>query len=120
MKSMLPKQKSYIPRFSLLLQVLDAFENNTTEKVNLISKKNVLGAEKLSNYFIAMSKKIKVNSIETKDLQKIIDKNSDKSTFDQFAEIFKKNPNVNKTKLSDRLGVSRQMIHKYIKKIQEA
>lgn len=120
MKSMLPKQKSYIPRFALLLQVLDSYDDETHQTLtNVISKKNILGAEKLSNYFIAMSKKIKVNSIETKDLVKIIDKNSDKSTFDQFKEIYRRNPNINKSKLSDKLGVSRQMIYKYIEKIEQ-
>lgn len=120
MKSMLPKQKSYIPRFALLLQVLDSYDDEEHKTiVQEISKKNILGAEKLSNYFIAMSKKIKVNSIETKDMVKVIEKNSNKSTFDQFKEIFKRNPNINKSKLSDKLGVSRQMIYKYIEKIEQ-
>jgi len=120
MKSMLPKQKSYIPRFALLLQVLESYDDESHKtKVQEISKNNILAAEKLSNYFIAMSKKIKVNSIETKDLVKIIDKNADRSTFDQFKEIYKRNPNISKSKLSDKLGVSRQMIYKYIEKISE-
>lgn len=120
MKSMLPKQKSYIPRFALLLQVLDSYDDQTHQTiVQEISKKNILNAESLSNYFIAMSKKIKVNSTETKDLDKIIKNNQDKSTFEQFKEIYTKNKEVNRSKISDRLGVSRKTIQRYIQKIEE-
>ena len=120
MKSMLPKQKSYIPRFALLLQVLNSFSDKKQETTtDFISVESMQGAKKLSDYFISMSKKIKVNSIETKEILKEIKKNSDKDLFDQFKSIYLKNKDVSKTKLSDKLGVSRQTIYRYVKKLEK-
>jgi hypothetical protein len=70
MKSMLPKQKAYIPRFALLLH---AFNIGLTGDLGTgqITKDEILKAEKLSNYFIAMAKKVKVDSIEASEIKTI-------------------------------------------------
>ena len=120
MKSMLPKQKSYIPRFALLINAFNSFFDETYKTdVLTISKESILSAEKLSKYFVAMAKKIKVNSIETNEIKTIIQSNKNKSTKEQFKELYKINPNLNKKEVSENLGVSVQMIYKYIKEIQK-
>ena len=116
MKSMLPKQKSYLPRFALLINAFNSFFDETQkENALVISKEAILSAEKLSKYFIAMAKKIKINSIETNDIKTIINTNKNKTTKEQFTELYKKNPDLNKKEISESLGVSVQMIYKYIK-----
>jgi len=116
MKSMLPKQKSYLPRFALLINAFNSFFDDThKENALVISKDSILSAEKLSKYFIAMAKKIKVNSIETNEIKTIIQTNKNKSTKEQFFELYKINPELNKKEVSENLGVSVQMIYKYIK-----
>jgi hypothetical protein len=115
MKSMLPKQKSYIPRFALILNTLNSFSDKE-KPFTEITKKSVLDAEKLSNYFIEMSKKIKVNSIESKDIKTVLSKNEGKSNYDKFISIYSQDENINKSKLADILGVSRTQIYSYIKK----
>ena len=65
MKSMLPKQKSYIPRFSLLIHVFNAI-GQTDYDLDVVSKESILKAEKLSKYFIAMAKKVKIYNLEKK------------------------------------------------------
>ena len=120
MKSMLPKQKSYIPRFALLINAFSSFFDTEYKTDALtISKESILSAEKLSKYFVAMAKKIKVNSIETNEIKTIIQSNKNKSTKEQFKELYKINPNLNKKEVSENLGVSVQMIYKYIKEIQK-
>jgi hypothetical protein len=120
MKSMLPKQKSYLPRFALLINAFNSFFDDTGKMDALtISKESILSAEKLSKYFIAMAKKIKVNSIETNEIKTIIGANKNKSTKEQFIELYKKNPDLNKKEVSENLGVSVQMIYKYIKELQK-
>lgn len=120
MKSMLPKQKSYIPRFALLINAFNSFFDTEYKTDALtISKESILSAEKLSKYFVAMAKKIKVNSIETNEIKTIIQSNKNKSTKEQFKELYKMNPNLNKKEVSENLGVSVQMIYKYIKEIQK-
>lgn len=120
MKSMLPKQKSYIPRFALLINTFNSFFDETYKTdIFTISKEAILSAEKLSKYFVAMAKKIKVNSIETNEIKTIIQSNKNKTTKEQFKELYKMNPNLNKKEVSENLGVSVQMIYKYIKELQK-
>lgn len=119
MKSMLPKQKSYIPRFALLIHVFDDFfSENTKSNALEVSKDSILKAEKLSKYFVAMAKKIKVNSIEHSEMKSIVSVNKMKSTKEQFEEMYKKNPDLKKSEAGDILGVSRRQIYHYIKEIE--
>jgi hypothetical protein len=117
MKSMLPKQKSYIPRFALLLHTFNAIglDNYNFEE---ISKDSILKAEKLSKYFIAMAKKVKIDSIEVAEIRTVIKSNSNKSTKEKFQILFEANPDLNKKEVSEQLGVSLQMIYKYIKELK--
>jgi hypothetical protein len=117
MKSMLPKQKSYIPRFALLLHTFNAIglDNYNFEE---ISKESILKAEKLSKYFIAMAKKVKIDSIEVAEIRTVIKSNSTKSTKEKFQILFETNPELNKKEVSEQLGVSLQMIYKYIKELK--
>jgi hypothetical protein len=116
MKSMLPKQKSYIPRFALLIHVFNDFFSEGGNSL-LISKDSVLKAEKISKYFIATAKKIKVNSVEFGAIKTIVLANKNKSSKEKFIEIYKSNPNVNKKEVAELLGVSLQSIYNYIKEI---
>lgn len=118
MKSMLPKQKSYIPRFALILNTIDCFFNDKTT-INLISKENILNAEKLSKYFIAMAKKIKIDSIEKHDIKVVINENKNKTTKEKFELLYKQNPNLNKKEVSEMLGVTRTTIYKFIKELEQ-
>lgn len=118
MKSMLPKQKSYIPRFALLLHVFNGIgeDNYNFES---ISKESILKAEKLSKYFIAMAKKVKVDSIEVAEIRTVIKSNYNKSTKEKFQILFEANPDLNKKEVSEQLGVSLQMIYKYVKELKK-
>jgi len=120
MKSMLPKQKSYLPRFALLINAFSSFFD-TDEKISAleITKESILSAEKLSKYFIAMAKKIKVNSIETNEIKTVINSNKNKTIKEQFVELYKLNPELNKKEVSENLGVSLRMIYKYINEIEK-
>jgi hypothetical protein len=113
---MLPKQKSYIPRFALLLHVFNDFFSEGGNSL-LISKESVLNAEKISKYFIATAKKIKVNSVEVGAIKTIVSQNKNKSSKKKFLEIYKSNPKVNKKEVAELLGVSLQSIYNYIKEL---
>lgn len=118
MKSMLPKQKSYIPRFALLINTIDCFYSDNND-VSIITKESILKAEKLSKYFIAMAKKIKVNTIEVSDVKKNIYLNKDKSIKEKFMFLYNENPNLNKKEVADILGVSRTTIYGFIKQLEK-
>ena len=117
MKSMLPKQKSYIPRFSLLVHALDCIYNNGPD-LETVSKENILKAEKLSKYFVAMAKKIKVDSTEVRDIKTVLKDNKGKTNKELFRVLYNSNNDLNKKEVSEQLGVSVQMIYKYIKELK--
>jgi len=119
MKSMLPKQKSYIPRFALMLNTFHAFHKQLPfEYFTIISKESMLKAEKLSKYFIAMAKKIKVNTTEVNDMKNLI-KGSTASQFEKFKSMFEADPEINKTMAAELLGVSRKTIYEYVSKLKK-
>jgi hypothetical protein len=119
MKSMLPKQKSYIPRFALLINSLNCvMEGKPLSDLLLISKESLLKAEKLSRYFIAMAKKIKVNSMEIKNMKSAILQVKGMSKKDQFIAIYQQNPNINKKEVAELLEVSLQMIYRYMREFE--
>jgi len=84
-------------------------------EIDLIESKSVLGAEKLSKYFIEMARKIKINSMETSKIKKTIRQNEKTNDYDTFVAIYEKDKNVNRSKLANILNVSRQTIQNYIK-----
>ena len=118
MKSMLPKQLSYIPRFSLIINVLKSNEDKE-RPFTTIDKDSVLKAEKLSRYFIAMAKKIKTTSTERQSIKSTLNDNKGKSDYDKFLAIYKQDKHISKTELAEILNKSRQSIYNYIKKYEK-
>lgn len=118
MKSMLPKQKSYIPRFALILNTLEAFHSQGgIDDYSKISKRSMLSAERLSKYFVAMAKKIKISSAEINDIKKVIKANDGKSNREKFLELYTADNNINKKEVAELLGISRKRIYEYIKSV---
>jgi hypothetical protein len=117
MKSMLPKQKSYIPRFAALINTFSVFsKSGTVADFNTISKESILAAEKLSDYFILMAKKIKVSSSEISTIKRQVKFNEGKSAFEVFQVLYKRNSKLNKTEVAEVLGISRKTVYEFIKK----
>lgn len=119
MKSMLPKQKSYIPRFSLLIDVINKFfDSDNKDNSMIISKESIIKAERLSKYFIATAKKIKIQSAETQVMKDAIKGVQTNDKFKQFEAIYLANKNVNKKELAEVLNVSRTAIYDFIKRVK--
>ena len=118
MKSMLPKQKSYIPRFALIINTVDCLFSGNGNLLK-VSKESILKAEKLSKYFIAMAKKIKINTVEKHEIKKTLELNTNKSNKEKFAILFKENPDLNRTEIGEMLNVTRNTIQRYIKEIED-
>ena len=78
MKSMLPKQKSYIPRFALIIHLFKQFYECSSISLQ-IEKDSILKAERISDYFITMAKKVKVGNIKSNNIKGIIDSHNGKN-----------------------------------------
>lgn len=115
LKSMYPKQKSYIPRFALLLHIFDLFFENNLSEIRPISEQSMKKAIRLSDYFVANAQKIKINSTEIGDYKKVIDENAKKSIKEQVLAIHKANSDFNRTEVANLLGVSRMTVMRHLK-----
>ena len=114
-KSMLPKQRSYIPRFCLILNAIYLCANGSVSAE--IEKETLLKAEKLSYYFIEMAKRIKIEKSESDEIRNAIEKK--KSNKEKIIELYRDNPNFNRTKAAEILGVTRMTIMRIVKSIQD-
>lgn len=118
MKSMLPKQKSYIPRFCLLIHLMNNFEEMTVPE--LITKETVLKAFELSKYFIKQAKNVKVSAKETKSILAIVSTNKESSPKDMFTIMMQKNDKINYTKVAEILGVDRSTLYNWTKEFKKS
>lgn len=119
MKSMLPKQKAYVARFALLLNCLWAYDNPQIVPFELIMEQSMLKAEKLSDYFISMSKKVKVDSNDKKELRNVAQSEKGKSKAEIFKKMYKQNPELNRSHVAELLEVGRATIQRWIKELEE-
>jgi DNA-binding transcriptional regulator YiaG len=115
MKSMLPKQKSYIPRFALLIHLINNFEINHIPV--LISKETILKAFELSKYFIKQAQKVKVSAKETKTIASIVSGNKELSPKEIFEIMLKKGEKINYTKVAEMLNVTRATLYSWSKSV---
>lgn len=116
-KSMYPKQKSYIPRFAFLLNVLNSFYNKEIY-LDVIHEDAMRSAIRLSDYFVATAKKIKFENKEALDIKGSIGKSS-YTVYDKVKDAYKINPNFNRTQLAEILNVSRRTIQGYVAQVKE-
>ena len=111
-KSMLSKQKSYIPRFALLMNTYYAFSGES--HYDSIGAESLLAAVKLSDYFITMARKIKIDTIETNELKAIIKNMNGKSPKDKVQAAAQSIPGLNKKELAELLNISVSSCYNYI------
>ena len=109
---MYPKQKSYIPRFAFLLNSLNSVCNDDID-FKIIEADAMKGAIKLSDYFVATAKKIKFEKSEDDKIDKLTKKAN--TIKDKVYEIWKVDNNFNRSKVAEKLNISRQSILNYIK-----
>jgi hypothetical protein len=115
LKSMYPKQKSYIPRFALLIHIIDQYFTGF-QNLHEVGKTAILKAEKLSDYFVNAAKKVKIDATETTEIKQSM-KNG-QNTYDKIKAIWMIDKNFNKSKTADLLSVSRQYIYKVVNKLE--
>ena len=115
MKTMYPKFKAYILRFALILHVMQCVSDDNEDFLS-VSKKSLLSAERLSKYFIAMFKKVQINTLERNDM---IAKTGKKSTLEAVRAMYEADPDFNRSQLAITLGVSRQTINNNLKKVRD-
>ena len=111
-KSMLAKQKSYIPRFALLMNTYYAFDGESS--YDCISIEAMLAAIKLSEYFIVMARKIKIDTVEKIELKTIIKKMNGRSEKDKVKAAVQSLPGLDKKELAEILNISISTCYNYI------
>lgn len=115
-KSMYPKQKSYIPRFALILHIIHCSVNPDYD-IAVISEQAMEGAIKLSDYFVAHAKKIKLDTKVTEDLGNVVIGHN--SIFEKVKAAYNNDKEFNRSKLADLLSVSRMTIARYVNELKK-
>jgi hypothetical protein len=118
-KSMLPKQKTYVPRFALLLSVIDAYANGEDLK-RPIDAETMIKAERLSDYFITMSKKVKVDSMAYNVIREAANIKGAATPKERCKQMWRTDTDLNRTSAAELLAVSRQTIINWIKEFENA
>lgn len=116
-RNMLAKQKTYIPRFALLINMMDWMYDNEMGFKH-IRRESLEKAYRLSKYFVAMSKKVRMESMN-KDVIKQVAGKKGVSAKDKMMEIYMADPGVNRSECAKVLGVVRQTINNWIKEFEK-
>src|SRR5690606_30931387 len=95
LKSMFPKQKSYVARFALILSVFSNHFDARGKDVRIIEKDAVLAAERLSKYFIATAKKVKIGRVEKETLK--TSAGAGKTNAEKILMMYQENPAFNRS-----------------------
>ena len=115
LKSMYPKQISYVARFTLILHIFNSFFDTSIPLLE-VQKQTVLDAKKLSDYFVGSAKKVRFDNTETSDVANTI---KGDTVAEKIASAYQSDANVNRTKLAEKLGVSRMTVSRAIKRIED-
>ena len=112
----LSKQKSYIPRFALIINAFKSMIDGSNALE--ISADSVKKAEQLSNYFVYMYEKLIKQNLEEKTLKEDI--SSDKNdTRTKVANLYAKDPAFNRSIAARELNVSKRTIFRIIKELEK-
>ena len=117
MKSMLPKQKAYIARFALLLNVFNSYFDDSDSLS--VSPDTMKKAIRLSDYFIETAKKVKIASSEVNEYKRVIDLNKNKSRKEQLKSIWDVSNEFNRVEVAELLGVSTRTIRRYVTEFED-
>ncbi len=82
-----------------------------------ICEEAILRAERLSDYFVNMSKLVKQDAQEKADLRKLASHGTNK--YEQFLAMYQSDPELNRTTASEILQVSRRTVINWITKIEK-
>ena len=112
-QGMYAKQITYIPRFALIIEFLNAIVDDVAPTE--ISVESIEKAGRLSKYFVNMAKVNKSENIKQGKMQDVIIKMKGKPNADIAKKIVELFPETPKKKIAESMEVSVRMIYKYLK-----
>lgn len=116
-KAMLPKQKSYIPRFALLIHLLNSFvEGRKDTNMLVIGRESVKKAHLLSQYFIEMAKKVRFDGENEAKMKDLV--SNYKSPQLALKKALEEMPNSTNSALAAAFGVSKRTIMRWKEEIK--
>ena len=118
-KSILPKQKTYLPRFVILLHVLECYDA-CIPVTSTVPLDTLLKAERLVDYFITMAERVLQDGNEYNKMRASAGDKPVKTDAEKFASMFAANPNLKKTEAARILNVSRSQIYNWVREIEAA
>jgi len=114
LKSVLPKMKIYLGRFSLITRFIK-WSLNTEIELLEIDKSDVINAEKLIKYFIRNATSNKESSKEKSILKEIIKRSGELTTKGKIEAIVTSGIDVTQKQIANEIGVSIRTVQRWMK-----
>jgi hypothetical protein len=92
---------------------LDAYSSGE-ELTREVDKETMLKAERLSDYFISMSKKVKVDSLEYNQMKEVAQVKGVTNPKESCRKLWESNPEINRTQVAELLQLPRRTVLRYI------
>jgi len=117
LKSVIPKMKTYLPRFAIILHILSCHDDGV-DYVSDINIESLNNAQRLVDYFVSMNQKVSIDSIEFGKLKQSSIKPV-KSDIERFLAMYEVNPKLKNTDAARILNVSERTIRRWKKELEE-
>lgn len=112
-KSYLSKMKTYVPRFALLLAIMDSIFNDMPVEV---TEKHMYDAGRIGQYFILTAMDIFTANDVQSQIRRLVSTMQNKTRTDQIIELY--NKDFKQSDLARFFGISRQAISKALHSAQ--
>ena len=112
MKSYLSKMRTYVPRFALLLAVIDAANNPEAFYLPTINRDNMEGAKKCVEYFISTARKVFIDNEQKQEFNDINYTMKGKSKAEKVIHLFEKG--YKQKKIADNLRCTPAYVSKIL------
>lgn len=115
MKSYLSKRKTYLPRFTLLMSIMDALFCNHDLK---ITTDHIARADKILTYFIGSAEQVSDDSITTSEMRDVLKLKQVATTKEKVAALASKG--FKASDIAKACRISRAAVYKHLEKKQTA
>lgn len=103
------KLKTYLPRFSLLIRLMDELANGDERNIPLVEKKHVELSFELVKYFLNTAKILFITNKKSREAREVTNMLNGKSTAEKIIELNKKG--ISKMQISKELEISRTTVY---------
>ena len=113
-KNYLSKMKTYVPRFALILAIMEAIFDNSYIIVN---EQHMINAGRLADYFIGTARSVFEATASSSDIKNVVGAMRGKTRDQQIFELYRQEFKM--AEISKHFGLSKMQCYRVLKKMAE-